>query len=615
MIRFLALLLLALPVFASDYLAELQTRARQSNLADDPQWRVLVHYARQPLLGYTRSLADDPGFFNSPHGKTDPQAELDATLARFFSADTIPPVQQYAQCRFAARYRWLKEKLQFDPLRLPEQDCPRLTEWIAALKPQGATLIFPSAYMNSPASMFGHTLLRIDAQNQTEQTRLLAYAISYAANANPGDGFTFALKGLAGMYPGSMSNSPYYVKVREYTDMESRDIWEYELDLQPDEIDQLLRHAWEIGATRFDYWFFDENCSYLLLTLLDAARPGLRLGDQFVWNAIPIDTVRAIVNTPGLVRKVSYRPSAGSELAFRAQHLNHTERARAISLADGESPATIAGETQEAAMLEFAERLISFRGQAGQISEEEGLARIHAINTQRSALPTLERPSAAQPAAPEKGHAPIRAGIEAGGIDGKAGLRVRLHPAYHDLLDPDQGFSRGAQIRFFDLGASQRSGQRWQLDHFVPVDIVSLAPRQDWHRVASWRVRFGLERTLGRERRLGPLLAGGPGLAWGGERWMNYLYLDNTLFANADAARGWNAGSGGLIGTLIDLTPQTRLHLEGGRRWLHHLQQNHASARLRWQLNQHQNLTVSAQWLKQNPSEEKIWMLGWQHYF
>jgi len=74
MIRFLALLLLALPVFASDYLAELQTRARQSKLADDPQWRVLVHYARQPLLGYTRSLADDPGFFNSPQGKTDPQA-------------------------------------------------------------------------------------------------------------------------------------------------------------------------------------------------------------------------------------------------------------------------------------------------------------------------------------------------------------------------------------------------------------------------------------------------------------------------------------------------------------------------------------------------------------
>lgn len=615
MIRFLALLFLALPVFASSYLDELQSRARQLNLASDPQWRVLVHYARQPLLGYTRSLADDAGFFNAPDGKTNPQAELDATLARFFSAETIAPVNQYAQCRFAARYHWLKEKLQFDPLRLPEQTCPRLDEWIAALKPQGATLIFPSAYMNSPASMFGHTLLRIDARDQTEQTRLLAYAISYAANADPGDGFTFAIKGLTGSYPGVMSNSPYYVKVREYTDMESRDIWEYELDLKADEIIQLLRHAWEIGATRFDYWFFDENCSYLLLTLLDAARPGLQLGDRFIWNAIPIDTVRAAVDTPGLVRKVTYRPSAGSELAFRAEKLAHSERAKAIALADGTAPETIKGQTNEAAMLEFAERLIGFRGQAGLISEEAGIPRIHAINTQRSALPPLDLPAMPTPAAPERGHGAIRLGVEAGRLDGKAGLSIRLHPAYHDLLDPDEGFSRGAQIRFFDLGASQRAGERWQVDHFMPVDIVSLAPQQDWHRTASWRVRFGLERPLGRDRRLGPLVAGGPGIAWSGERWMSYLYLDNMIFSNADAERGWNAGSGGLAGLLLDATPRARLHIEGGRRWLHHLQQNHASTRLRWQIGKDDNLTASAQWLKQNHATHKSAMLGWQRYF
>ena len=83
MIRFLALLFLALPAFAADYLDELQSRARQLNLASDPQWHVLVHYARQPILAYTRSLADDAGFFNAPDGQTNPQAELDATLARF----------------------------------------------------------------------------------------------------------------------------------------------------------------------------------------------------------------------------------------------------------------------------------------------------------------------------------------------------------------------------------------------------------------------------------------------------------------------------------------------------------------------------------------------------
>jgi hypothetical protein len=618
MTRFLALILLLLPALATaGYLDELQSRARQLGLAQDPQWHVLLHYARQPIFGYTRSLADDAGFFNAPDGKTNPAGELDATLAQFFNSATIPPVEQTAQCRFAARYHWLKQKLAFDPQQLPEQPCPRLDAWIAAMKPQGATLVFPSAYMNSPASMFGHTLLRIDASNQTEQTRLLAYAISYAANADPGDGMTFAIKGLTGMYPGLMANSPYYLKVREYTDMESRDIWEYQLDLGPEEIRQLLRHAWEIGSTRFDYWFFDENCSYLLLTLLDAARPGLQLADEFRWSAIPIDTVRAVVKRPGLVKKVTFRPSAGSELASRARELSPSERASAIRLAHGSPVSTVRNHDKEGRILEFSERLVSFMGQSGEISEAAGLPRLHAINLRRSELPALEDLSIAPPVAPEQGHLPARVSLASGQISGKAALTLQAHPAYHDLLDPDAGFSRGAQIRFFDMAASLRAGKSWQLDHFIPVDIVSLSPLQDWHQSPSWRVRFGLDRPMGRDYRLGPVLSGGPGLAWAGEQWMTYGYMDNQIFANNDARHGWHAGSGVLAGLLADTGASTRLQLESGHRWLNGLQQTHASVTLRWKSGQASNLTASAQWLAQNHAyaSNRSWLVGWQHYF
>ena len=101
---------------------------------------------------------------------------------------------------------------------------------------------------------------------------------------------------------------PYYLKVREYTDLENRDIWEYELNLSPEEIDRLLMHAWELGPIHFDYYFFDENCAYHLLGLLEAARPDLELTKGFRWWAIPSDTVREVVKQKGLVKRDPVSP-------------------------------------------------------------------------------------------------------------------------------------------------------------------------------------------------------------------------------------------------------------------------------------------------------------------
>jgi hypothetical protein len=42
-------------------------------------------------------------------------------------------------------------------------------------------------------------------------------------------------KVLTGQYPGEYSIMPYYRKVKEYGDFESRDLWEYELNLTPEE--------------------------------------------------------------------------------------------------------------------------------------------------------------------------------------------------------------------------------------------------------------------------------------------------------------------------------------------------------------------------------------------
>jgi Domain of unknown function (DUF4105) len=164
---FLAFLLWSTSLFAAElnneaYLADLVQRANQVGLSRQRDWQVLLHYRKDLAGDGMTSEVDDPGFFLSPHGKTDPRAELEATLAKLFSNELVGRSQQLTQCAFIARYQWLKAKLRIDDQQLPPQPCERFRRWFSEMNPQSVTIVFASAFMNNPSSMFGHTFLRID---------------------------------------------------------------------------------------------------------------------------------------------------------------------------------------------------------------------------------------------------------------------------------------------------------------------------------------------------------------------------------------------------------------------------------------------------------------------
>ncbi|MCA9547481.1 MAG: DUF4105 domain-containing protein, partial [Myxococcales bacterium] len=246
------------------YAAALIERAEGAGLADDPQWWALLHY-RQGTFG-PYSEADGRGFFFAAEGHRDPHAELAATLRALFRPAVAPPrdpqaipppAQRHPQCNFPARFAWLNARLGFDPARLPRQPCPGYDRWRHALGATGATLVFADAYLNSPASMYGHTFLRLDQGRQGSP--LLSYAVNFSAAAANTGGLLYAVLGLTGGFDGYYSTTPYYMKVQEYSNVESRDLWEYRLALAPAELERLVAHAWELGSTTFDYYFFDEN--------------------------------------------------------------------------------------------------------------------------------------------------------------------------------------------------------------------------------------------------------------------------------------------------------------------------------------------------------------------
>ena len=625
----------ALTAAQRERLSAWQALARERALAQDPAWLDLLHFKRHPVTGRWRSLADDAGFFNAPQGAVDPQAELDATLQAFLDPRPNRSGEQAAQCRFPARLRWLRQRLDLQVDDLPQVACERYDQWRAGLRPGGVSLIFPAAYVNSPASMYGHTFLRINPGGEVQGNPMLAYTISYAAAGNEADGLAFAFRGLVGLYPGIFTTTPYYRRIEEYTHLENRDIWEYDLDLNPEEITQLVAHTWELGFTRFDYYFFDENCSYHLLSLLDVARPGLRLTDRFTWWAIPVDTVRVLFEVPGLVRGSHYRPSNSTELGFQADQLDDVAVAQAREVAQGQrAPRDLLATAgvdplRRAGALELAERHATYLGAVQGLGEVVVQPRRMAILAERARLPVLPVRQPPRPIPPEAGHDTARLDLWVGRRDGQSAWRLGWRPAYHELMDPEAGFQRGAQIQFFSLDLAGEPGHRPRLERLTPVDIVSLTPRDRLLGATSWKVRFGLNRAFGRPAADAPLVAqvnGGPGAAWelgSGRNAMVYALMDNQLNLarqDGDVADGRRValGSGLQLGLLLDPAPGWRLQLEGRARWYlaSQPQERSLGLKLRRSLGRSGQLMLQCerQW-RQGDAGRRECLAGWQHHW
>lgn len=559
------------------YLVQLQQRAHDLHLSERQEWLNLLHYKPYPLRPGGRSLADGDAFFNAPDGKTNPESELNATLAAFFSDRTETNEQQNPQCSFIARYHWLNQQLEFDSSLLPRQPCRRFYAWREALNPYEATLVFPAAYLNNPASMYGHTLIRIDARDQDEHTRLLAYAIGYAASTDETNGLTFAVKGLMGGYPGTYSIEPYYLKVREYNDIENRDVWEYRLNLTQEEIDRLLMHVWELGPVRFDYYFFDENCAYHLLALLEVARPGLKLTDQFRWWAIPSDTVREVVKQPGLLREAIFRRSNATIIKQRMTQLNDVELQQAKEMAEGSrtigdfAPQTVTAE-RRAQILELGYDYLTYlRARNGDAADSGKRSRALLLARSQLNVPDQTPGVLVPETRPDQGHDTIRISLSWGMRSGQHYQELSMRPSYHDQNDPEAGYPRGAQIQFFNLALRHYEDEQGvRIEEFIPLDIYSLSPNDAYFHTLSWKINAGWARQRFRAG-ADPLVArvnGGVGRSWEwqaqtGETSMLYVFMDATLNQSAEYESHYAFGMGPAIGLQADASRHWRINIYG----------------------------------------------------
>lgn len=482
---------------------QLQAKAEAALLYQSKYWHALVHYypsSRADTNG-VESHVDDARFFLAEDGKYNPQAEMKATISALFGTETSTEsadVNSDVRCRFVAREKWLRGQLSLPEASVPAH-CSEYVNWRGNIGRGSVTLVFPASYLNSPSSMFGHTLLRFDPVDMQNDSPLLSWSLNFAADV--GDetmSAGYALKGLAGGYPGRFNSIPYFEKLQEYGAIENRDIWEYQLDLKPEEIDRMLDHAWELREISFDYFFFRENCSFRLLELIDLARPGLTLTSQFPRTAIPADTVKA-VNNAGIVSRVEYRASLGTRLnhaidAVPATHRHWIEQVEQSPQITQHKAFMMLDAQLQATIIRTANELLTFRSRRAQRNAETAERRL-ALLTLVSQLPQEKPPTVTRPPRPESGHDTTTVSLSYGQQTDIAFTEAALRFSYHDVLDRQTGYSKGAGIVLGDIRIRSDNTDNVRLQAFELVRLQSFNDRYSQLNSLSWEIMAGLARN------------------------------------------------------------------------------------------------------------------------
>ena len=459
-------------------------KAKGLSLQADPYWLKLLHY-ESGFFG-TKSTADSSGFFLASDGDKNAESELKATIAAIFAPIEPERPDHHARCKFIARTQWLIAKLAIDENTLPTVRCGQYEAFRRQYSADALSLVFGSYNINSSASLFGHTFLRLRRKSGED------HALSYLAVIGTSNFFAYIYKGFFGGYHGSYLLEQYDQKARDYLFNEQRNMWEFELNMNAVEIERMFRHMWELANTHFDYYFLTENCSYNLFLLLEIARPGIELVNYPHFFVHPADTMKVMAAKSELWTGLRVTFSATEQYDFYYGYLSPAQR-KAFSVAINSKilPDTELGRRTLLAYLQF--RKYTEKLDA---AEEENLKVLTGMQFS-STVPVMP-PSYGNPAyAHETALLSAGGGISQGGIPFS---QIIWRPTLHDFLDSYAGYPPTMQLIAMEANLRYYFADkpRLELASLDMLNLVSLKPVKPHIFQTSYEIQSGF-RPLNRE--------------------------------------------------------------------------------------------------------------------
>jgi len=497
------------PVFCQQTLIQrLLSQALQQKLHEETQWKTLLYY-QTSWLGGTGSLIDSQDFFLAPEGKINAKLELIATLKHFVLQKNVKEEKNQPQCRYPARNRWLRHKL---PLlkQLPTASCPHLKGWLEMADADRVSLVFSSYHLNNPSSMMGHTLLRFHRQHSNPDhpsSAFLDNTVHFSATPTSTNPFIYSVKGLIGFFHGQFTFTRYYLKIQEYNNSENRDLWEYELNLSKTQVEMLLYSFWEINGHSINYYYADDNCSYVLLYLLQAGNPAWNLTPHLSFPVTPANTLRVFHQKPEWIRQIRYRPAIYSRYLRYAERVEKIQNKQMRKMIEKKDFLAIKNNKNFSIRqkTDFTDSLLEYiayqEKTAGKKQPEKNKKLYKDLLQYRSTLKLSSNQQQTIPhhTRPDLGHWSQRIGL---------GMKFQLHkktmlfewrPVLHDIFSPSIGYPEELSFEMFKTklflfnNKSKISIQSLHLIHILSMTFPRL-----WIFPKAWQFMLGFDRTKDR---------------------------------------------------------------------------------------------------------------------
>lgn len=510
--------------------------------AQSKRWKTMLYMSDSSWFSEI-SRSDSKKFFITEGGFKNPQEELEASVLALKSETGLLTNESFS-CRFPARSRFIHDEI----LKTPMKDltgCLKLNDWRQRLSAESVTLVFSSFYLGNPSSTFGHTLLRINnsGQNKTIRRELLSYGINYGANPWTQNPVLYTFNGLFGFFEGQFIAIPYYYKVREYNDYESRDLWEYDLDLTNEEVSRMVDLLWEQGENYYDYYFLSENCGYYIVALIEAAAPRYDILSKLRKWVIPSDTITQIYES-GAIKNRKYRPSIYNQFLSRLDLLNPEQEKVFRKISENISSDKLEFPDEYKQLSEEGKSLVldaeldfyDYKNSKNLIDQEQKKdSKKEFLLNERSQVSGFVKAKMkdVNQVAPEKAHGSYRWQLTA------ENNQPRKNPqetsmilggrfAFHDLEDPLPGEPEGAHIEVMNLQL-QVTNQDVDFKKLNILELGSYTSWSEWSSKGSYHTQVLLERDQRSPLCQTECTFGKLNLGYGLSKKWNQLYLTGLI--------------------------------------------------------------------------------------
>jgi len=381
--------------------------------------------------------------------------------------------------------------------------CPKFSKFNQQGNIHSISLIFATGYFSNPASFYGHVLLKFNNQfNTLHQIELLDQSINYGAIVPKNENsLIYVLKGLFGGYDAAFSHDVFYRQNHIYIENELRDLWEYQLNLSQEQVNQLIYHAWELMGIRFQYYFLNKNCAYAMADLLELVIDTPLKSNSPIW-ALPIDLFNNLTNNKkqasSLVSDIRYLPSRQNQFYQHFHKLNSEQKQELKKIAnDPYFSFSNLSNLSESSQIKIINALLDYYTFLQLDDDDSKMAKerkkrlfIHRIQLQ-SKTPNQSEINTTQP--PTNGPLPLmlRVGFQQQ-KQHSAHLLLSTRLSYYDLLNLEAGRLPNTQLTTLELQLTlEKERLRFQqLDIFNIQNLNVSQSGLDKEGGLAWKVHF-----------------------------------------------------------------------------------------------------------------------------